>query len=452
VESEVSQDIADALKAKLSPSESSALAALPTQNADAYDAFLRAEHAFIAVRSSELEADQDTAESEYRRAIALDPDFALARARYANCRMYRHWFLRHLSATELDEVKSNVDRALVLAPALPEAQVAVGFYWYWGYRDYDRAASAFLNAVELAPSSVDALSGLASVQRRRGRWPQALATFARAAAVGPRDAAVAFLGETYMVLRRYAEAKQWLSRAVAIDPDAAESVDELMTVRLFADNDVAAAREITASVPIAHRVLFNYVGGDVMILTGPWVYPDIYESRFDEALKAWDMAPVDTPRQRDEKLAARAVIMTLAGRRQEAQADCAQLKTGREAEAAVRPDDPVILTGLSWAYICLGRKDDAVRVARRATELLPLEKDAYFGAYYLNGLAQIDAWAGRPDEALKLIARLLSIPTGDYVYVNRLKHDPVWAPLRQDPRLAKLIADTPVATDSGIPP
>jgi TolB-like protein len=440
VESEVSQDIADALKAKLSPSESSALAALPTHNAAAYDAFLKAEHAFLLAQNTELDADQRVAEDGYRSAIMLDPDFALARARYARCRMARHWFIGHLSAAELSEVKTNIDLAIALSPALPEAQVALGYYWYWGHLDYDRGGSAFQRAAQRAPSNLEALTGLASVQRRQGLWPQALATFSKAAVLGPKDYAVSYVGEMYMIMRRYAEAEEWLARSIAIDPEAAEPIDELLVLRLFADNDIAGARQLAATVPAERRVLFNYVGGDVMILTGPWIYPDIYERHFDDALKAWNAAPVAMPKQRDEKLAARVAIMTLAGQRQKAQADCTQLKIEREAQVAARPDDAAILTGLSWAYICLGRNEDAVRTARHATELLPLQKDAYFGAYYLHGLAQIDAWAGQPDEAIQLLEQLLSIPSGDYVYVQRLKRDPVWDPLRSDLRFQQLIA------------
>ncbi|MDB5987176.1 MAG: hypothetical protein JWR16_2229 [Nevskia sp.] len=447
VESEVSQDIADALKAKLSPSESSALAALPTQNAAAYDWFLKAEHANNDARKSEVEADFRRAEEAYHQAIALDPSFALAYARLAACALGRHWFIARLPAAELAQVKAEIDRAIALAPELPEAQVALGLYWYWGYRDYDQAVPAFQRALEHAPSNSDALTMLASIARRQGRWPQALAAFGKAAAIAPRDAVVVgAYGETYMVMRRYPEAEQWLSRALTIDLDSAEALNELFVIRLFIDGDADGARQLGDTLPAARHILFNYVGGEVMNLTGPWVYPDLYQRRYDDALKTWDAAPVDTPKQRRERLAARAAIMTLAHRQQEIQPECAQLKTLLEADAAAQPDEPLFLTGLSWAELCLGHKAEAVRAARRASELLPLAKDAYFGAYYLNGLAQIDAWAGQPDEALQLLAKLLAIPAGDYVSVQRLEHDPLWDPLRGDPRFRKLIADAEAAS------
>jgi TolB-like protein len=452
VESEVSQDIAEALQAQLSPSESNALATLPTRNAAAYDWFLKAENKASLAGETEVEADYRAAEEDYGKAIALDPDFALAHARLAYCQISRHWFVWRLSTEEMTQVKAGIDRALLLAPDLPEAQVALGQYWYWGFRDYDRAEPAYQRALALAPSNFNALVGLAALQRRRGHWPQALEAFGKVAEIGPRDPSIlASLGETYMVLRRYPEAEQWLSRSLAIDPNGAEAVDELLTIHLFAHNDVDGARQLVATLPPGRRVLYDYVGGEAMTLTGPWVYPDVYERRFDQALKDWDSAPATTARQRNEQLAARTVIMMMAGRQSEIRGDCSQLKATLAVQAAAEPDEPAILTGLSWADLCLGLGDEAVRAARHATELLPLEKDAYFGAYYLNGLAQVDAWAGRPDEALQLITRLLSIPAGDYMSVGRLRHDPLWDPLRKDARFQKLIAADEAATGPARP-
>ena len=442
VESEVSQDIAEALQARLSAGESGALAALPTRNPAAYDWFLKGEYAFHHSIETEAEDDFRRAEDDYRQAIALDPEFALAHARLSHALLQRHWFLRRLTPDELLQAKASAERALALAPDMPDSHAALGHFWYWGLRDYDKAVPEFRRALELAPSDIDALVGLASIQRRQGHWPEALESFARAAALAPQDpGVVGALGETLQLMRHYVQAEPILARTVVIDPDAAEPTNELLLNRLFGRGNVEGARLLLRSEPATRWVLYNYAGGNVNVLIGPWVYPDLFERKFDEALRRWDAAAQDTPQQRSERLAARAVIMTLAGRQGEIRGECTQVKNEQEAAVKARPDDPAMLPALAWADLCLGLRDEALNAARHATELLPLEKDAYFGGQILTGLAEIEARTGHLDEAFALLSRLLSIPAGDYLSVERLKLDPVFDPLRGDPRFPKLIAD-----------
>ena len=99
------------------------------------------------------------------------------------------------------------------------------------------------------------------------------------------------------------------------------------------------------------------------------------------------------------------------------------------------------MTEVAWIYVCLGRNADAVRIAREATESLPIEKDAVFGANFLVGLAQIDAHIGRPEEAVKILQQLLKIPAGEYISLVRLKIDPVWDPIRNDPGFQRLLSE-----------
>src|SRR5213078_4357927 len=148
VESEVAQEIADALRAKLSPSQSDALATAPTRDTEAYDLFLKGEyeeHQAESVLNAEL---FDRAAIFYRQALARDPNFALAYARLAYSELSRHWFISNMTSAELAEVKSNIDRSLAIAPALADTHLALGVFCYWGYRDYDSALKALDRAVE----------------------------------------------------------------------------------------------------------------------------------------------------------------------------------------------------------------------------------------------------------------------------------------------------------------
>ncbi len=443
VEGEVAQEVADALKAKLTPAETASVAKAPTENAAAYDLFLKAEYQLQQAQSSWVEGPFLAADADYRQAIALDPAFALAYTKLAYSQLRRHWFVKYLSATEMAGVKVSIDRALALAPDLPEAHVALGYYQYWGFHHYDDATAAFKRTLQLAPSNIAALSGLAFIARRTGHWPQALAYFDRALLVSPHDADLtAEYGTTYMVLRRYVEADRQLQRALAIDPANANAKDALLITRLFGFGDAQGARQAYQPPPAWRITASNEFTGEVIFATNLRVYPDVFDRRFADALRAWNSAPTDGPEERLGGQFARVVIKVIAGQREATQTECAQLAPQVQAELDKQPDSLNLLGQLSWIDVCLDRKAAAIAAAKRAVALLPLGKDAYFGARQLTGLAQIDAHAGEPDEALKIISELLAMPAGgEMMSIQRLKLDPVWDPLRKDPRFQKLIAD-----------
>src|SRR5437667_5126640 len=156
VESEVAQEIADALRAKLSPSQSDALATAPTRDTEAYDLFLKGEYEQHQAESA-VDADLfDRAQMFYRQALARDRNFALAYARLAYSELNRHWLISNMTSAELTEVKSNIDRALTIAPALPDAHLAMALFYYWGHRDYDPALRELDRVVELQPNNANA--------------------------------------------------------------------------------------------------------------------------------------------------------------------------------------------------------------------------------------------------------------------------------------------------------
>jgi TolB-like protein/Tfp pilus assembly protein PilF len=442
VEGEVAQKVADALKAKLTAAETASVAKAPTQNPAAYDLFLKAEYQEQQAQSSMVEGPYLAAAADYRQAIALDPGFALAHAKFAYSQMRRHWYVKYLSATELAAVKASIDRALVLAPDLPEAHVALGYYHYWGFLHYDDANAEFQRTLQLAPSNIAAISGLAYIARRTGRWPQALAYFDKALVISPRDAdLLTNYGATYMVLRHYAEADRQLERSLAIDPDNANAKDSLLITRLFGFGDAQGARQAFQPPPAWRITNSNQLEGEVKYITNLRVYPDVFDRRFADALRAWDSAPTDTPEERLSGQVARVVIKVIAGQREAIQTECAQLAPQVQATLSKQPDSLSLLGQMSWIDVCLGRNAEAIAAAQRAVALLPLGKDAIFGTRPLAGLAQIDAHAGEPNEALKLISELLAMPAGSEMSIQRLKLDPVWDPLRKDPRFQKLITD-----------
>jgi TolB-like protein/Tfp pilus assembly protein PilF len=441
VETEVAQQIADVLKARMSPQEAQALTRAPTENSAAYDHFLRAEFQLHRAWSSFEDADYAAADGEFEQAIALDPNFALAYARRAFNQLGRHWSYGRLGAQRLLEVRSWIDRALALAPDLASAYSALGYFHYWGSRDYEPALAAFARAVQLAPNSVDALSGTGFIQRRLGHWSQALESLQRAIAISPRDSLLLDeYGSTLMMMRRNSAADPQMTKALELDPGDSNAKDFLLRSRLFGSGDAAGARATIESAPAWRIPYHNLLAGDLFNLVNARVYPDLFERHFDAALRQWESAPHDNDEERLTQRVARVAIKLVAGERASLQAECSSLRPVLLAQVKRQPDALSTLQQTSWVELCLGHNSEAIAAARHATQVLPLSKDAFFGVYQLEGLAEIDARAGAQDEALKLLDQLLSVPAGQSVTVERLRRDPLWDPLRKDPRLDVLIA------------
>src|SRR5207245_7032043 len=255
VESEVAQEIADALQAKLSPRQSDALATAPTRDREAYDLVLKGEYEKYQAESA-VNADLvDRAQMFYRQALARDPNFALAYARLAQSELFRHWLISNMTSPELAEVKSNIDRALTIAPASPDAHFALALFYYWGYRDYDAGLRELDRALELQLSSSNSRNYRASIYRRRGEWQRALAEFDRAAELDPRDPLNPYdMGVTYLSLRRWSDAEHAFARALALDPHYALAAQDLALTYINSTGDIGRARRAFEGVPTESKV------------------------------------------------------------------------------------------------------------------------------------------------------------------------------------------------------
>jgi TolB-like protein/Tfp pilus assembly protein PilF len=440
VESEVAQKIADVLKAKLSPQEFRALAQAPTTSAEAYDHFLRAEFQWHRAFETAEVASYAAADREYAEAIAADPNFALAYARRAYSQLAQHWNTQRVSAARLAEVKTWIDRSLALAPELPEAHAAQAYFLYWGQRRYADATAEFERTVQLAPSNVDALAGIGYVHRRLGQWDEALASLQKVIAISPRDNLnIDEYGTTLVILRRYQDADAMFLRSRAISTDNVNGQDFLMRARLFGSGDVAGARKIFDPQPPWRVAYYSLLAGDFYHLVNPRVYPDLFERKFDAALAQWQSATLESDDDRQGARVARVVIQMLAGRQAAVQGECAALDKQLGAQLQEQPDALNLLQRASWVKACLGRNADAIAIAQHAVDVFPWEKDKYFGVYQLEGLAEIQAHAGAPEDAISLLARLLAMPAGQSVSVERLRRDPLWDPLRDNPRFQALL-------------
>jgi TolB-like protein/Flp pilus assembly protein TadD len=443
VESEVSQEIAEALQANLSPSESHALASTQTRDAEAYDLFLRGEYEFHQAESR-VDADAyDRADAFYQQALARDPNFVEAAAELARSRLSRHWFVSPLAPAELEEVKSLIDRALALTPNSPEAHSALGLFFYWGHRRYENALTEFNRTLELQPNNALAREYCAAVYRRRGEWERALADSQRAEELDPRDATIPLdIGATYMALRLWKDAERAELRALAIDPHNALAAVWLLLSRLNSRGDVNLARRALDAFPEAIKSLPRGItrGGNVASVIGIWAYLDAMERRFTDAFQEFEKEDVNGDLAHLQQLAGRAALRLLAGQTEAAKSVGDEALPLLEARLRERPDDTFAMTELSWVYLALGRNADALRLSRQAADSLSIEKDALYGPFFESGLAQIEARTAAPEEAIKRLRRLLSIPAGGVASIALLKVDPVWDPIRNRPDFQQLLS------------
>ena len=450
VESEVSQEIVDALQAKLSPSESRALASARTRDPEAYDLFLKGEYEFHQASSVLAPDAYDRADTFYRQALARDPNFVEAAAALAKSRLYRHWFEYPLTAPELEEVKSIIDRALALAPNSPEAHFALGLFLYWGHRQYENALNEFNRTLELQPNNALAQQNCAWVYRRRGEWERCLTAAQRAEELDPRDSAIpGNIGSTYAALRMWKDAERATLRALAIDPHSTLAALFLLNIRLNGTGDIDSARRVFDAFPedVKSRIISERLGqrgrgasgANLLSLLGIAVYLDVIQRHFSDAFQAFEKQIVNNDRERLDSLAGRVIVCVLAGQSDAAKSTAEEARPLLEARLKEQPDDTLAMRELSWVYLALGRNADAIRVSKQAADLLPVEKDALTGPSYQAALAQIEARAGEPEEAIKRLRHLLSIPAGN-VSIARLKIDPVWDPIRNRPDFQQLLS------------
>jgi tetratricopeptide (TPR) repeat protein len=327
--------------------------------------------------------------------------------------------------------------------------LALGLFFYWGHRQYENALAEFNRTLELQPNSADARAYCAWVYRRRGEWERSLADSQRAEELDPRDATIpSNIGVTYYELRLWKDAERAQLRALAIDPHNTQAGMFLVSTRLTTTGDVDSARRALDDFPdVIKGIPGGAAGprgatgaGDVSAVIGWPAYLDVTARRFTDASQAVEKRVVNDDRAHLQQLAGRVAIRVLAGEPETAKSLGEDALPLLEARFRERPDDLFAVTALSWVYLALGRNADALRLSRQAADTISIEKDALTGPNFQIGLAQIEAHAGAPEEAIKRLRRLLSIPAGGAASIAGLKMDPVWDPIRNHPDFQQVLS------------
>ncbi len=438
IQSEVAQEIADSLKAKLSPAEANTVASAPTKDTEAYDLFLKGEFEHRVANSNFRPEAFDQATRWYKDAIARDPNFALAMAQLAICQLRRHWLTDPISESELMETGRLAKQALTLAPNLAEAHAALGLFHYYGFREYEPALTEFQRAVDLQPNNSLGIQFVAFVHRRQGKWDLALDELKKSIELDPRNPYIlGGLAETNIFLRRWKEAEEFAQHGLTIDPHESTCMRMLLLSHLNGAGNAPEAMRLLATFPPDDLLLPNTGMFAMVIGTRGEVF--VLGRDFKAALHSCEIGTAATTNEW-QRFAAKAGIRVLGGDVAGAQSDAEKARELLEARQRDHPRDIRSLRALSWAYLALGRKTDAINTVRRAVELIPLEKDAVLGSGNLAALAEMQAQTGAAREAVENLKQLLSIPAGETISIARLKIDPVWDPIRNDPGFQQLLA------------
>jgi tetratricopeptide (TPR) repeat protein len=430
VQSEIAERVTSALDLALRTPGPASLAAAGTATPEAYDFYLRGnEYAARSYSRSNVEAAVDL----YRRAVGLDSEFAPAWARLSRAHSAMYWFAHDRSPARVDSARIAVERALRLAPELAEARIARGYLYYWGMGDYGRALDEFEAARRQQPGNSELLTAIGYVERRRGQWDSALARFEEAVRYDPRSSLrVLDLADTYMSVRHYPEAERAFDRAIQLSPDWAEPWAYKAMLQLIWRGDQGRAHEVM--IQALDRVSAGRLAQALTIpdaISGAMLTAD---TAFAGTLEAIRPASFDGDSARYHLLYAEAAGFRGDRRVERAHADSALPVLERQVRE--RPDDPKLLARAGLAYARAGRYADAIRSGRRAAELLPPSRDANSGPYIMTRLAQIYMLAGEHDRALDTLEPLLELPS--WLTPALLRSDPTWAPLRTEPRFARL--------------
>jgi TolB-like protein/Flp pilus assembly protein TadD len=429
LQTDIATQVAKALDVTLMDRERQALASRPTQNMEAYQAFLRGVEQLDAADFSRESFELGV--RMFERAVALDPGFALAYARLSemHARMIHYGYDR--SPERLSWAKAAVNRAFELDPELPEAWLALGYYYYWGRRDYDQALVALDTAQEHAPANEDIAIARAYVLRRQGDLRTCAAILERELERSPLDAlATVALGETYSTLRRYEEAAAAFERAIELVPDEVYPYTELALVHLRWHGDHEAARQTLARVPTAPNAEFFRVGYLVDIFARD--YPAAARS-----LRAYPEPVIEANAFYRPITLLEGMARQLEGQDGEALAAYRSARVQLEQKLAETPDDFRAHASLGLALAGLGLADQAVQHGERAVALYPLTRDALEAPVLINDLALVLTMTGDLEAALRRLDEVLSIPS--IISVEWLRHDPRWAPLRENDGFEELL-------------
>ncbi|PWB74349.1 hypothetical protein C3F09_04085 [candidate division GN15 bacterium] len=434
VQSTIANEVAAALDVTLLQSERDVLAQRPNVDPQAYDYYLRGKQYFSVARYKQAEIP--LAENMFLKAIERAPDFALAYAELGSLYTETYWDGTIRTQSRLDSARIMVEKAMQLAPNSAEAHEAVGWYYYHGLRDYERALDEFSKVLRIQPNNALALASIAWVERRQGKWQEAIAGLEQVNRLDPRDAWYRYeLGMTYYCVHRYSEAIAQFDQVIDLQPTH-QWVYLIKAMAVFVQTgDPAAARKV---LDAGRSVLGRWPE-----LTWMEVYFDVSERKYDSALCLLT-APASvvypgtsgTPDASDY-YSVKGFTYQMMGRPQSAKLYFDSARVQLEKRLSQTPNSAPLLSSMAYVLVGLGQFDRAIAMAKRSVDLLPITTDALDGPDLVRTLAMVYALAGQQDKAIETLDYLLSIPSP--MSAKALAVMPEFTSLRNNPKFQQLL-------------
>ena len=428
IQSTICHSVVDHIGVAVDSGEGRALDSRPTENLEAYQAYLRGLENSSSFELKKLEL----AERYFSRAVTLDPNFAVAHAALSENHSLMFHFDYDRAPQRLASANAAAQRARDIDANLPEGHRARGYFYYWCHGNYELALSEFSFAAQGRPNDPLIFTSIGLVLRRQGRWQEAIDALQRAAAMEPENHdTILDLASTLARVRRYGDAVETCRRAIDLAPNDIFPYVFLARTLMLRDGAVEEAREILDAMPDkdpAQQGFYRYEQA-------------MFERDFDAAMNALTALDneIDDPIGEIEFTRSLAececgILGDLTGPTSES---CVDAREDLERKRDNSPGDPAKHAALGWAYALTGQKEDAIEAGRRAIELTPITADAMSGHSYLVMMAKIYAWVDEPYLAVKTIHTALTTP-GE-ISVATLNLDPGWDRIRDDPRFQELL-------------
>ena len=433
IQTDLAQKIARALQAKLSPSEKMQMTRKPTENGEAYLAFVQAHD--LHARMDDFEKLKQAGQL-YERALQLDPDFALASARYSQL---QSWILHTFdpAPARREQARTLATRALELQPDLPEGHLALGFSLYYGEGNFEAAANEFFIAQKGLPNDAEVYLALGAIERRQGRWAESNAHLEKAAELNPKQSwALQNLALSYERLHQWKLANETLARALKIEPGS------IVLQGLRAQLAIEERGDFEPYEAGLKALLMMPEGGDKwFILTNQAAGVRLLQRKYEEVIRMLEPVNDALLRERPGAIGSKYAVLGLARRAMKdeggARAAFAIVKAAAQEYVVSAPNDADAHSFLASALALLGEKEPALAEMQRALDLVSPSKDAFHGPELMAFAAEVYVLVGEIDRAFVTLEELAKRP--NTLTPELLKLNPTWDPIRTDPRFEPLL-------------